>query len=129
MADPGSEEGRILKSQIDQLNARIVGMEQGQALKDLHAQYPALVDKSAEFEAYRADPANAGMSMATAAKAFLTENGLLRSAPRKGLEQPTGGGRQNTPVSMTADDVAKLRTTNYRDYSRRLRAGEFKDIA
>lgn len=122
-----SDEGKVLDGKIAQLQAERDADKLEKALSSVQAQYPVLADKAAEFEAYRAE--NPGMKLETAAKAYLTENDLLEGTPvRKGLEPSTGGPR--APIindgSMTADEVDQLRTTNYKEYVRRLKEGSIK---
>lgn len=115
--DVYSDEGQALKSQLKSLEDKI-------ALKELADKFPQLKDKAPEFEDYRTNPANAGMSIETAAKAFLVERDLLvKAEPRKGLETDTGGGRAPVKTGMTEEEKATLRTTNFREYSKRLKNG------
>ena len=88
---------------------------------------PLLKDKMEDFEEFCADPDNKGMSMKTAAKAFLVENGLFGAPkPRKGLEKPTGGDKTPKSPGMTAEEAANLRKTNFREWQNRLMKGELK---
>lgn len=122
-----SDEGKVLLGKISALEGVITTNKQNEVLKDLQTQHPALKDKSAEFETFRNDPNNAGMSMNTAARAFLIENNLVEQpAPRRGVERPAGGARTPAPVGMTADEIDNLRMTNYRKYSDMIRNGEIK---
>lgn len=112
-----SDEGQALKAEIRSIQDKL-------ALSELTAQYPQLKDKATEFDDYRADPANRGMSVATAAKAFLVERNLLTvSEPRKGLERDTGGTRAPVKTGRTQDEIADLRKNNYRQYVKELKAG------
>ena len=126
--DVFSDEGRAIKSEVDVLKSTIEQMQDQQKLKDLHAIFPALKDKSDEFDEYRKDfPRH---KIENVAKLFLTEKGLLEVAPeRKGLEGTSGGGhRDPSPSGMTADDVKLLRETNYRQYTKLLSEGKLNDI-
>lgn len=120
-----SDEGKQLLGKISALEGIITGQAQKEAINTLQVKYPALKDKSAEFETFRNDPENAGMNVTTAAKAFLAENDLLVSTtPRRGLEKPAGSGRGPISDKLTADDVAELRITNYAKYSKMVREGK-----
>lgn len=120
-----SEEAKVLLGKISALEALASTNAQKETLKTLETSHPALKDKSTEFETFRNDPVNAGMSMSTAAKAFLVENNLYEAPkPRPGVEKPAGGGRVPTPGKMTAEDVADLRNTNFRKYSQLVREGK-----
>lgn len=124
-----SEEGKVLKAQIATLEGVIADTNAKMAQRDLEAKFPVLKDKAAEFEAYRADPKNAGMSLETAAKAFLVDNNLLETPPtRKGIERPSGGGRNATPQGWTLASIEELRNSNFRKYSQLLKEGAFKDV-
>lgn len=116
-----SDEGQALKSEINSIKEKL-------ALSELNGKYPQLKDKSSEFEDFRLNPENRGMSIATAAKAFLAENGLLNqpAPPRKGLESDTGGGRAPVKTGRTEEEIADLRTSNFRQYSKELRAGTLR---
>lgn len=87
--------------------------------------YPMLKDKWEDLESFRQLPENKGMNLYTAAKAFLIEKGLL-DAPRKGLEDPSGGPRTPVKTSMSAEEVKALRESNYKEYIRMLNNGEIK---
>jgi hypothetical protein len=119
--DVFSEEGIALKNEIKSIHDKL-------ALTELTAKYPQLKDKASEFEDFRADPENKGMSVATAAKAFLAERNLLNvtPAPRKGLETDTGGGRQPVKIGRTEEEVGELRTTNFRKYMQELKKGTLR---
>ena len=122
--DVFSDEGRLLKKEIDDLKAATARREEEERLSLVQSQYPAVKDKSAEFEQFRAD--NPGMRLETAAKAFLVENNLFDTQPRKGLERQTGGGRTAPKEGMSVDDITELRTTNFRKYSQLVREGKIK---
>jgi len=87
--------------------------------------YPALKELWSDFEEFRTESDNKGMNMKTAAKAFLTEKGLLEPK-RKGLEKPTGGPRTPQLTGMTVEDVKHLRETNYKKYEEMLKKGQIK---
>lgn len=127
VSEPISDEGRFLKNQIDELKSKLDRKEEEEHLGKLHSAFPALRDKSAEFEAFRLNPENAGMKLETAAKAFLVENDLLASpTPRKGLERDTGGARTVPKTDLSADEVGELRKNNYRQYVKLLSEGKIK---
>lgn len=122
-----SDEGKVLLNKITQLESVITTKESKELLSTLQTTYPALADKASEFDNFRNDPANAGMKLETAAKAFLAENGLLGTPTRKGLEQPSGGGRTAPPTGqMTPAELDDLRINNYRKYSDMIRKGQIK---
>src|SRR3990167_1199236 len=118
-SDSGDEDMTVVKSEIADLKRRLQKSEVLEA-------YPLLKEIWADFDEFRSDPENKGMAMRTAAKAFLTEKGLIESPPRKGLEKPTGG--QHIPLStgMSAEDVKTLRETNYKKYVEMLQKGQIK---
>lgn len=116
LSEAFSDEGKLLEKEIRQLK------------EDLHKREvldanPILKDKWKEFEEFRADPDNKGMNLRTAAKAFLTENGLLE-VKRQGLEQKTGGEKTPVRMGMTPEEAEKLRVENFRLYQEKLLKGE-----
>lgn len=126
--DTSTEEGKVLKTQISTLESTIASMAADQVKRDLEAKFPVLKDKATEFAEFRKQyPAGNDENIA---KIFLSENGLL-DAPqaRKGLEKPSGGGRNTTPQGWTYASVEELRKNNFRQYTKLLKEGAFKDIA
>ncbi len=110
-----SDEGKLLQKQI-------VSLKDELALKDVSAQYPALKDKSKEFEEFRKD--YPGVSLEKSAKLFLAENDLLETPKtRIGLEKPSGGGRTQ-PTGTTLKEFDEIRVTNPRKYREMLKAGK-----
>ena len=121
---PISDEGKFLYSRVQTLEQKLAAEDEQRRIDALRSTYPALKDKSDEFESFRTAPENAGMRIETAAKAFLADNDLLvQPKPRKGLESDTGGGRSAPKQGMTADEVEDLRVNNFREYSKRIRNG------
>jgi hypothetical protein len=119
-----SEEGKALESKIVRLEAAIASTAEQSALNALEVAHPALKDKAAEFDLYRNDLENKGMSLATAAKAFLVENGLLTPPRvRRGLEEARGGQRTPPKEGMSAEEVDELRNNNFREYMKRVKDG------
>lgn len=120
-----SDEGKTLQGYIGKLKSEVSTLTSEMAKRDLLAANPILKDKWSDFEAFHTDPENAGMSLKTAAKAFIVEHGLNEEPkPRKGLEKPTGGTRSAPASGMTSDDVRILRQTNFRKYTEMLRKGQ-----
>lgn len=110
-------------TQLADLNAKFSQLEEEKQMATILQKYPALKDKSVEFDTYRLEyPAS---KLETVAKLFLAENDLLTEAPkRKGLEKAGGGQRVTPPTGkMTADDAKRLRENNYSEYMKRVRAG------
>jgi len=87
--------------------------------------YPVLKEIWSEVEKFRKDPENRGMSIQTAAKAFIIENNLS-DTPRLGLEKTTGGSKVPVSTGMTSEEVAKLRTNDYEKYRLMLKNGQIK---
>lgn len=123
-----SDEGKAILQVIEPVKAEVEKIRSDAELSVLYANNPVLVDKKVEFDEYRSDPQNKGMSLATAARAFIVEKYLTTPPPaRKGLEGPSGGGRVPPATDgMTAQEADNLRTTNYREYSRLVRTGKLK---
>lgn len=109
-------------ARISTLTAEISAVKEESQKKDIVTKFPVLQEKWEDFESYRAQ--NEGMSLETAAKAFLVDNGLYGSR-RPGLEKPTGGDRVASPSKgITAEDAADLRKNNPRKYRELLRKGQ-----
>lgn len=127
-----SDEGKLLESnfnkQISELKSELTKVTSESLKKDVLTTYPILKEKWEDFETFQSDPENKGMSLKTAAKAFLVENELLGTT-RKGLEKPTGGTRTPAPSGMTAADVKTLRETDFKKYQEMLIRGEIKITA
>jgi hypothetical protein len=119
-----SDEGLLLKREIDALKQAQAQKDEQIALSGLQSQFPAIKDKAAEFENFRSE--NPGMRLETAAKAFLVENDLFEKPARKGLESQSGGGRVAPKEGMSAEDVKDLRNNNFRKYAQLLREGKIK---
>jgi DNA repair exonuclease SbcCD ATPase subunit len=111
---------------VDALQNDLAELRAKQERADVLELHPVLKGEWASFEKFREDPENAKMSLKTAAKVFLTEKGLMGDNQRKGLEKPTGGDRTPVTSGMTAEEVKRLRDTDYRKYSDMVRKGQIK---
>ena len=120
-----SDEGKALKSELDETKKQIASLTQDLTKTSLLKQYPILEDKWEEFTSYQNDPENKGMPLKVAAKAFLVENGLI-DTPRKGLEKPTGGQRVPVSQEMSVEEIKILRETNFEKYRDMLSKGLIK---
>ena len=120
-----SDEGILLENKIKSLSSELEDIKFNNAKRELQESNPILKDKWNDFESFRLKPENKGMSISTAAKAYLIENGMF-DQPRVGLESPTGGPR--TPVSggMTAEEIKNIRETDPRKYREMLEKGQIK---
>jgi hypothetical protein len=123
--DVFSDEGKLLKKEISTVKQELSGIKEEAERKKIFETYPKLLEKEAEFEDYRKQ--NKGMSLNTAAKAFLAENNML-SAGRKGLENTTGGDKGPSIQGMTANQVKDLRQSNYKEYVRLLSEDKIKIV-
>ncbi len=113
-----TEEIRIIRGQLAEVNQKF-------ARTEVLETFPQLKALWTDFETFRNDPENKGMNIKTAAKAFLTEKGIL-APKRDGLERPSGGQREPIPQGMTAEDIKHLRETNYKKYADMVRKGLIK---
>ena len=120
-----SDEGKVLQKQIEESSRKIEELTRENAKKDVLMAHPILREKWEEFEKFRSDPENKGMNLKTAAKAFLTESGLL-DAPRKGLEKPTGGARTQPSPGMSIEEIKDLRENNWPKYLEMVKKGQIK---
>ena len=120
-----SDEGQALQKQIKEQNAKIANLEKDKAIASILATYPVMKDHLVAFDEYCA--LHKGMDIIIAAKAFVTEKGLLE-APRVGLEDPTGGEPSTaTSTKMTAAEAKHLRETDFKEYQKKLQNGEIPD--
>lgn len=120
------EDDERTSSDIKNLQKELSQMKEKAELEKLYAEYPALASKLDEFDEFRLE--NGGMSLTTAAKAFLVERDLYNTEPqREGLE-PARGGIKTPPTSgkMTSEDVKTLRENNYLEYKRLLSEGKIQ---
>lgn len=124
VAEVFSDEGKLLADKIARLEQDRDDERRQNQMTQVQLQYPAIKDKSAEFDNYLAE--NPGMRLEVAAKSFLVENNLFESQPRKGLERQTGGGRVSPKEGMSVEDITDLRTNNFRKYAQLLREGKIK---
>jgi len=120
-----SDEGKVLQNKLGQLEAELSRLQEERDLERLTNTYPALKDKSAEFENYRKDYPRHKLD--NVAKLFLSENDLLQDSPvRKGLEKPVAGPKTPPSSGMTTEDVANLRKTNYNKYMELITSGKLR---
>lgn len=124
-SDVFSDEGKALQKLIAESNEKIESLTHENDKKDVLISHPILKEKWEEFETFRADPENKGMNLRTAAKAFLSENGLL-DPRRPGLEKTTGGARIPVSDKMSVDDIKTLRETNWPKYLDMVKKGLIK---
>lgn len=114
------------EARIKGLETTLQSMTESQAMVQVLEAFPAIKGKEADFDAFRKDPANAGLSLATAAKGFVIEKGLSEIR-RPGLEAPTGGAP--APVAsgkMTPEEAEKLRMSNFKAYREALKRGDIQ---
>lgn len=116
-APPDAEE-YVKKSELQEIKEKLNKSE-------VLVSHPLLKETWSEFEEFRSHPDNRGMNIRTAAKAFYVEKGLL-DPQRKGLEKPTGGPKTPLASGMSAEDVKRLRESNYRKYQEMLKKGQIK---
>ena len=120
-----SDEGKLLGKKISDLEGEVSSLKRDLTLERLQAKYPILKDKAGEFEEFRSDSENKGMNLATAAKAFLVEKGLLESEPlRKGLEKPTGGGQTIPEPTYSVEEVRDMMENDYPRYEKLVKDGK-----
>lgn len=125
VSDPYADNDDDWKDKFNELSSKLAVIEERAQLESIHAQYPVLKDKQAEFDEYRS--ANPGMTLATSAKAYLAEHDLLgQTQKRKGLEKAGGGQRTPPSGKMTADDAKRLRENNFNEYRKQLMAGKIQ---
>lgn len=111
-------------NEMSKLSGELSEVKAKLAKTEVIESYPLMKESWSDFESFRELPDNKGMNMKTAAKAFLTEKGLLEPV-RKGLERPTGG-KAPVTIGMSTDDVKRLRETSPKKYYDMLKKGQIK---
>lgn len=108
---------------LRELDAKLARIEEKTQLDSIYSQYPSIKDKSAEFDEFRQE--YHGVALDKVAKLFAVEKDMLDESPaRKGLEKARGGKRTPPTQGNTSEDIARLRTTNYREYIKQIKAGK-----
>jgi len=119
-----SDEGKVLKEQINKLNEKLAVREKQDEEARIFTTYPQLKDKREEFQEFLDDPDNAGIKLDKVAKLFLVEKGLLETLPKRiGLERGTGGSKITNPSTLPIEDIKRLRESSPRRYQQMLRDG------
>lgn len=121
--DVYSDEGKIILQQIEPLKKTIDSLQEQLEIKDLMVKYPSLQGKLEEFQAYRQEyPRH---KLENVAKLFLSENGLLESAPaRQGLESPSGGPKpKESSGTISAEEVDRIMKNQPKLFIKMLREG------
>ena len=119
-----SDEGKVLQSKIGKLESELLRLQEERELERTMSSFPAIKDKLNEFEEYRKEyPRH---KLENVAKLFLSENGLLDEPVRKGLERPVAGPKTPPSNSMTSEEVAHLRKTNYKRYTELITSGKLR---
>ena len=119
-----SDEGRLLKKELDSIKGALSSFKEERELERVYAQYPLLKEKSQEFENFRKEE-HPRAKIESVAKLYLAENGLLESK-RRGLETPTGGDRVPIKTGMSIEEVKHLRENNYKKYLELLKKDQIK---
>lgn len=120
-----SDEGKLLQDKISGLESTINALKEDNIKKQLQDSNPILKEKWNDFELYLLKPENKGMSLSTASKAYLIENGMF-DAPRVGLETPSGGPRTPVTGALSADEIKRIRETDPAKYREMLEKGQIK---
>lgn len=122
--DVYSDEGKILKAEIEKLNSTISRLEDERTLEVTFSKFPELKEFAGDFESFRKDfPRH---KIENVAKLFLAEKGLLATEPRKGLEKPTGGDKTPQSSGLTAEEIKNLRQNDFRKYQQMLLEGKIE---
>lgn len=122
--DVYSDEGKLLKKELDSVKKELDSFKDERELERVYTKYPQLKEKQKEFEEYKKDE-HPRAKVESVAKLYLAEQGLLEPK-RKGLESPTGGDRQPPKTGMTIEEVKHLRETNYKKYLQLLKKDQIK---
>ena len=121
--DALSDEGRVLKRQIETLQSQLGTVTSSLEQERVFAEFPQLKEKASEFDTFKAD--YPGVPMGKIAKLYLAENDLLNPPRvRKGLERPTGGARVAEPSGTSAAEIDRLMKNEPKKFARMLQNGE-----
>ena len=121
--DALSDEGRVLKRQIETLQGQLGTVTSNLEQERVFAEFPQLKEKASEFDTFKAD--YPGVPMGKIAKLYLAENDLLNPPRvRKGLERPTGGARVAEPSGTSAAEIDRLMKNEPKKFARMLQNGE-----
>lgn len=118
--EPVSEEGKVLKSQIDSMAVELSAIKRERENDALFANYPQLKDKKEDFIKFREGYTDTPPE--TVAKIFLAEHDLLEPK-RKGLERPTSGPKTAPTAKYTPEEIDRIRTTQPRRFIELIRSG------
>lgn len=120
-----SEEGKVLKAEIDSLNAKLAGYESRSQLAEAIALNPQLRGSEDDFADYAKE--YPGVPLTKLAKLFLSEKGVPEGDTPKpdGLERPSGGGEKPAdPRAMTSQEIASMRENHPRKYASMIANGK-----
>ena len=137
----------VSQSDFDELKTRQDETERRQAVienkREFERQFKELVSgdefknikgRREEFEEYGYEAENLNTPIEVLARSFQVVKGLIKSEPpkegdegREGIEQGTGGGSKNQPVSkkgFTTEEVETMRKTDPKKYNRLIKEGK-----
>jgi hypothetical protein len=120
-----SEEGKILKAEIDSLKEKLTGYEQRSQMAEVLASNPLLRGEETAFAAFAEE--YPGVPLSKLARLYLAERGVPEAGAPKptGLERPSGGGEKPAdPRAMTGEEIQNLRENHPRKYAEMLRKGK-----
>lgn len=109
-----SDEGKAILKRIESFEQKISVLEDERAIEITLNQFPTLREMKSEFLEYRKSE-HPRAKLESVAKLFMAEKGLLEPQ-RKGLEKPTGGTRTPESQGMTVEEIADLRSNNWKKY-------------
>lgn len=113
----------VTRKEIGLLKQELASFKENQQLAKVADLYPAIKEKSDEFNEFRAE--YPGIALDKVAKIFVAEKGYGEQLkPRIGLEKPTGGSKANLKSGFSQDEVKRLRETQPRRYEQMLRSGK-----
>ena len=118
---PSNDDGETVR----RFSQDLAELKAKQAKTEVIETYPVLREVWSEFEKFHQLDDNKGLSLKTAAKAFVVEKDLL-GEKRQGLEKPTGGGHAPVSSGMSSEDAKRLRETDYKKYREMLLKGQLK---
>ena len=113
----------VTRKDVSEIKKELASFKENQTLERLGNLYPAIKEKSDEFEEFKME--YPGIALDKVAKIFVAEKGYVEQLkPRLGLEKPTGGFKSQIKSGFSHDEIKRLRETQPRRYEQMLRSGK-----
>ncbi len=124
--DQLSDEGRLLKQEIQKAQDKISELEAEKQRDQVYSKYPQIADKAGEFEDFREEYPT--LPLEKVAKLFIAEKNLFDAPKRKGLERPTSGPKTQHDEEFSSDDISRLMKGDEKKFVKLIRQGKFDQM-